>query len=317
MRIKDSIKILVSLSLIIIILIYLYKEGIFNVVRQCDLFDFGILVLLTFSGYIVAGYQLFFLVKVQNEVSLKLSDLVLLPFSMSLFAYIIPANGGLLYSVFFLGKKYHVDSSKGFSIGIFSIYTSFIITGIIGLVVSVILGKIISWLMIVSLVCILSPWVVILCNRLYQRISFKKDSFLHRLQNYVNKVIVSSNDLIINKTTLFITIIINLLLILLLYSSYYWLTLIFGITISPVSLVFLMLLLRISSLIRILPGNLGIEELFAAGIFGLIGKDPAMGLLFALFIRLSAIVLFAPLGIFHTVFNLRYFTKGDFRSLLK
>jgi uncharacterized membrane protein YbhN (UPF0104 family) len=298
------------------IVLYLYKKGSFSILQNCSLFDLCVLILLTFLGYFIGGYQLNYLLKVQNKVSLSSSDITLLPLSMSLFAYIIPTNGGLLYSVFFLKKKYAIDSSQGFSIGVFTVYTSFIITGIIGLIVCIILNTIISILTGFSILLIFSPFIIILLNRYFQKINFKQDSWFQKVQIYINRIIVSSKDLIRNRKALLINITINLAFIIVLFLLYSWLNRILQINISLSSLVLLILLLRISSLVRVLPGNLGVEELLTAGIFSLIGKDPAVGLMFSLFLRLSAFVLVIPLGIFHTVFNLKYFSLTEFRSLL-
>jgi hypothetical protein len=317
MKIREIIRIVISLALLAVIIVYMISNGSFSVLEGCSLSDLAILLLLTFSGYIVAGWQMNYLLRVQNGIRLSTADMLLLPFSMSLFAYIIPTNGGLLYSVFFLKKKYKLESSKGFSIGIFSIYTSFILTGIIGCVTAVVLKQIISILMIVSMILIISPFLIKIINDILLKLGLREGSLMQRAQAYVNDVIVSSNDLVINKKAFFVTTMFNVLLIILLFLTYLWLAEMFKLVIAPVSLLFIILALRISSLLRVLPGNLGIEELMTGGIFGLIGLDPGTGLLFALAIRVSAIVLFTPLGIFHTVFNTNYFILPDLRRFVK
>jgi hypothetical protein len=73
---------------------------------------------------------------------------------------------------------------------------------------------------------------------------------------------------------------------------------------------------RVSSLIRFLPGNIGLEEFYSAGIFKIISNDPAFGVLFALINRFMTLIIIIPIGIVHTVFNLKYFHKDFFRKIL-
>ena len=46
-----------------------------------------------------------FMIKEQEKISITTADKLLLPISMSLFGYIIPTNGSMLYSIYFLKKK--------------------------------------------------------------------------------------------------------------------------------------------------------------------------------------------------------------------
>lgn len=153
-KFKNGIKFIISFILIFFLLYFLNQKGCFLVIKKISFFDITFLTLLTLLSYFINGFQIYYLVKTQNNISISLIDTLMLPLSMSLFSYIIPANGGLLYSVYFLKKKYNISSSKGFSIGIVSIYISFIITGIFGLISVIITEKLNILIFILSILLI-------------------------------------------------------------------------------------------------------------------------------------------------------------------
>ena len=316
MNLKNILKLLFAVIIIIAITFYLYKNDEFKILSNCNASEFFILICITYAAYLVNGYQMYFLVHEQNRIKLTLPDILILPLSMSLFAYIIPTNGGLLYSVYFLKKKYGIDTSKGFSIGIFSVYLSLIISGIIGLVIAFISIEMRLALILISIIFIFMPLIVYAVNLILQNIKFKK-AIVIKFQTYIDSMVVGSNSLMIDKKVAVVNIVISFVQIVITFISYYWLVLMLDIKIAAASLVLIVLLLRISGLIRILPGNLGIEELFAAGIFGATGFSPSTGMLFSILLRFSTFFLIIPFGIFHTVFNSESLKLSDLKQILK
>src|SRR4030042_966706 len=111
-RKNDVNRLIIALLLIVLIIWFLYRKDYFAVLEKVSFSDVIILTFFTLLTYFTAGFQIYYLVKKQNKMSISLADTLLLPVSMSLFSYIIPANGGLLYSVFFLKKKYYDTKIK-------------------------------------------------------------------------------------------------------------------------------------------------------------------------------------------------------------
>jgi hypothetical protein len=312
-----AIKLLVALALIGLIIFFLYKKKYFNVLEKISVTDFVILTSFTLIGYFTSGFQMYYLVKKQNKIAISLTDTLLLPLSMSLFSYIIPTNGGLLYSVFFLKKKYQIDSTKSFSIGIFSIYISFIITGIFGIVSCIYSKNYNGWILLISLILIFLSLIINVLNRLFYNIRFKKSSLISKSILYLDRIVIHSNNLIMDKEILFFNIIINIVYLGLSLISYQWLNIILEINLPLTSIFIIILITRVSSLIRLLPGNLGLEELYTGGIFKIIGRDPGVGIIFSLILRFTTILVFIPLGILHTVYNMKLLRFGDILNLRK
>ena len=314
MNFKNSIKLFIALVLIFSLLLFLHQKRYFSVVEKITGMNFLILTLLTLLSYFVSGYQMYYLVKKQNNISISLSDTLLLPISMSLFSYVIPTNGGLLYSVYFLKKKYNIDSTKGFSIGIFSIYISFIISGVFG-IISCFLSEMFNfWILTLSIGLILSPIFVNIFNHFISKFQFKNESILHRIQFFMNSMLSHSNDFITNKSVFVLNIFINILYFAITLISYQYLNLILKINLPLTSVFLILIISRVSSLVRFLPGNIGIEELYMASIFKIVGKDPSIGLIVSIILRITTIILFIPLGIIHSIINLKYINFLDLKS---
>lgn len=304
-RRKDVIRVIIALLLVALIIWVLYRKDYFAILEKVSISDVLVLTFFTLLSYFTAGFQMYYLVKKQNGISISFGDTLLLPLSMSLFSYIIPTNGGLLYSVFFLKKKYNVDYSRGFSIGIFSVYISFIITGIFGIVSCIYTKNYNFWILSISIIIIILPLIISGLNSLTQKIQFKKPLIIYRLSILFDKIVVNSNNLILNKEILFLNILINAVYLVLSVVSYQWLNLVLEIKLPLTSIFAIILITRVSSLIRLLPGNLGLEELYTGAIFKLIGRDPGIGVIFSLILRFTTVIIFVPLGILHTIFNLK------------
>ena len=311
------LKLATALLLILFLAFFLYKRGYFVVIEKISFDEIVILLLITLTSYFVAGFQIYYLVKKQNYISISLSDTLLLPISMSLYSYIIPTNGGLLFSVFFLNKKYNIDTSKSFSIGIFSVYISLIITGIFGVVSCIISNNYSFWILSISFILISISFIISVLNRLFQKLHFKEFSFINRIKLYLNKIVIQSNNLLRNKSILFVNIIINVIYLILAFISYQWLNVILEINLSLTSVFIIVLITKVSSLIRLVPGNIGLNELYTGGIFKIIGKDPGIGIVFSIIQRITAMIVFIPLGILHTFFNSRLIKWGDLVNLRK
>jgi uncharacterized protein (TIRG00374 family) len=317
LKLKDIIKLIVSLLIIGGILAYLYLNGYFEIVKKISFADWVILIGLTFCSYLLSGIQMYYLVRHVNGTKLSFTDLVFMPMSMNMFGYLIPTNGGFLYAVYFLKKKYSLDSARGFSVGVFSIYMSFIISGIILLGAVFMLHSVSVPLIALSVVMILSPLLVFYTNKVIQRIPTRETSFAGRVKGYLNSVVLHSNKIIGDKKMVAINILLSVLSLLILFLMYYRLNHVLAIDLPLLSVIALLVMMRISGLIRLLPGNLGLEELLTAGLFGIIGHDPSVGLVFSVFLRFCAVVIMIPVGVTHTAYNSKFFSLKDLRAVLK
>ena len=218
---------------------------------------------------------------------------------------------------FFFKKKYNLDASKGFSVGVVSIFISFIITSIFGIISCIYTDNFYIWILGMSFVLIFSPIVFNFFNKIFQKYSFKKAGLLYRMKSFINTIFLHSNGLMIDRSAIFVNILINVLYFTLSFVSYQWLKIILHVNLPLTSIFLILLISRISSLVRLLPGNLGLEELYMASIFEIIGKAPGIGIVFSLILRATTIMVFVPFGIIHFVINLKHIKLLDFKEALR
>jgi len=240
-----------------------------------------------------------------------------MPMSMNLFSYFIPTNGGIIYAIYFLKKKYNVDTRQGFSVGVVTIYISFIVSGLATLIALLVFRLTMAWLVVLALVMIFSPLLVYLGDRMLGLIPFPRGGFLNRVQVYLHEVIQQSLQMLRNLKITLINGALTVLALLLIFGVYYLLNEALDTRMTVLALIAIITMQRISVLIRLLPGNLGLEELMTAALFGIIGQDPSIGLLYSVFMRFCTFIWTLPIGVLHTTFNASFFSVKDLRVLLK
>ena len=313
----DIIKILSAVLLISGIFYYLNQNDTFKVLNEVSLSDFGWLTLLTFTGYVTMGLQMYFMIKQQYGIKISAVDVVLLPLSMSLFAHIIPTNGGMIYSAYFLNSKYGVKASEGFSVGIVTLYISFIISGVFGVVSYFFLQNVGIEILYISIPLILSPYLVSFTNSKLQTVEFTRYKFLAKLQRFINEMVSSSTQMMKRKDILLTNIVLTFVYLLITFVSFEWLNRILDIELDLFSVLLILIITRISSLLRFLPGNIGIQELYMGTIFKVIDKSASLGVVFSLLLRLTTIVLFVPLGLVHFLANTKHIKIKEIWGRLK
>jgi uncharacterized protein (TIRG00374 family) len=317
MKLRDLLKLLISLMIIAAILGYLWRGDYFKVAKDISIPDWLLLCGLTFGLYLLSGIQMLNLTAKVSGRKLHLSDVLFMPMSMSLFSYFIPTNGGFFYAVYFLKKKYDVDSAKGFSVGVVSVYISFILSGMALFITSLVLGILHWYLFLLSILLMLSPVLIFVADLFLQRIPAKQGSRFEGIKSWFHRIITHSNTMMMDAKLVLINIAITFGTLLIFFLLYYRLNVALNLGLPLISLIALMAMMRISGLIRLLPGNLGLEELFTAAIFGIIGHDPAAGLVFSVFMRICSLIIMIPAGVLHTAFNSKYFSYKDFKAILK
>lgn len=301
-KILPFAKQLLSLILFGAVLWYLLRQNnVTNIFKNIRALDFFILFFLFLFSYLPSGIQMRLLLR-ESNVNLSLFDTLLLPVSMSLWAYIIPANGGFLYSLFFLSKKYNCKLSNSSSVGIFTIYLSFILSGISGVIVAFLLPFNSALICLgTSLLCIMIPMVAHICNTVLKKLVFNLP-FLTKISLFADNIVSNCNLWLFDRKVIITNTFIVILQLLSTYILYAWILLMLDIKIDPVMLILIVLAMRISALIRILPGNLGIEEIVTGTFFAMAGLSLDFGLLIATTLRCVQICIL-PLGIIHSICN--------------
>ena len=313
---KSSLKTIISILLIAIIFYFLNNNGYLEPILEIKKSAFLSLLALALLSFFISGFQMGFMLKEQEKISITTLDKLLLPISMSLFGYIIPTNGSMIYSVYFLKKKYNIDSSKGLSIGLASVYISFIVSGVFGVLLFIFAEQNVL-ILTSSLILIFTPKIASLANKLQMKISLNPIGRLVKVQSFINSSILSSSSLMSNYKILIANYLFILIYIIITFISFNLLNEALNLRLESSSIFFILIITRISSLIRILPGNLGVEEVYMAGIFKIIGQAMEKGVVFSILGRAIALIIIIPFGIAHFMLNLKHVSFTEIKKKSK
>jgi uncharacterized membrane protein YbhN (UPF0104 family) len=67
------------------------------------------------------------------------------------------------------------------------------------------------------------------------------------------------------------------------------------------------LLIRLSVILKVTPGNIGVQEVLSGGIFSLLSLAPDQGVMLTLLTRVVTIVLMSTVGVVDSIVNTQYF----------
>ena len=296
---------------------YTYREvdmaHLINQISGNDLIGLlglGLLFHLSFGLIMWVGFILHY------KLRLKTIEILTLPLMMHLFLYLMPIKGGMLFQVFYSKHKYGLDLSKGFSIGLMVFLNSIFLTVILGLGLA-------------YYIPIESPELrlTILAMGIGLVGMMITMNFLPSARRSGNSVIVSLINFLINVRvqlagqfmniklffglliTTFISVTIQAILFLKTAS-------ILDIQSDFLAVYLVVLILRVLLLIRLLPGNLGIQELIIGVVFAAAGFQLEDGLLIGVVTRLISVFWSAFVGLPALYSNLKYFDSISVSELI-
>lgn len=264
-------------------------------------FSFGILMKVVYQHH----YQ----------CTLSWTDAFTLPFMMHLWTYILPVKGGLIYQTFFVKAKYELDMSKGFSVGVLVFAASLLITCFLGgallfLVHDALILQLLLLFMFGTLLFFL------IAGRFVGEPDPNTSGLINSLVRFVQNVLIQFNEQIKDVTLLFKLIFVTLASTLVHALWFYHCAFVLGYNPEPVGILLATLVLRIVTLVRILPGNLGVQEVMIGSVFMAAGLGLQEGLTTALLVRLVSVVLAGTLGVAGLYSNFRYFDADSFTGLI-
>jgi hypothetical protein len=242
-------------------------------------------------------------------------DTFLLPFMMHIFSYIMPVQGGMLFQTFFMKMKYKMALTKGFSTGVYLFMASLILTCVGGLILSYFIDgvseiRMVLYLMLIGLMGIMGTAVVT------SGITIKGDTFFYKIIGFLHDIIAQVGELS-KQPILFLKVMLIIGFSALIHAGWFYQTaIILGIEVSFSGMLLATLVFRIVMLIRILPGNLGIQELITSIVFLGAGLAIEEGLLIAVFNRAASVMLAAIIGLGGLYHNFRYFGTDGIQQLL-
>lgn len=242
------------------------------------------------------------------------ADALLLPFAMHLWTFIIPIKGGFLYSSFFVSRKYGTTFSEGYSSGLAMLMGSLFVNGLFGLLIFLyspspppLFG--LSFGIFLSI-----PLAGLGLASLIARIEYHGDSevlrFLLRVSNDIAGL--ASNFKALGAISVLSTL--NMAI----HCLWFGLgALALGIAVDPATVIMITLVLRVLFLVRILPGNLGVQEVLTAAAFAAGGVGMAQGMAIALLMRVEAVALTVAIGIPVMSLNAHHLRVSSLKEIFK
>jgi uncharacterized membrane protein YbhN (UPF0104 family) len=223
----------------------------------------------------------------------------------------------MLFQVFYTKHRYGLTMSKGFSLGLMVFLASLLLTVLLGLVLTHFIPvesmelRAMLWAMGASVV-----GAAILMQLLPATVT-GKSGLGWKLTDFLVNVRIQLADQLKN-IRLFIALMFTTAISVLVQTVWFWKTAAaLGIASELLPVLLVVLILRVILLIRILPGNLGVQEVMIGAVFAAAGFQMQDGLLIGVVTRLISVFWAATIGFTALYSNLRYFRSDSIAGLIR
>lgn len=313
-------KYIISYLLAFILIYLIFKihilENFSDTISRVTIFDLLVAAMISLVMYLISGIQYAYLLSKIYKIKLSFLSMMLLPTSIGLWGYIIPSHGGFMYVTALMRYKYKIPISEGTSISIYLYFLSVFLAGAFGMCYAIFKGFYYSVFLLVSCLLMVSPILLIIFGSILNRLSFR-NKFLQKIRNFVVLVVNNTGLLWSDIGATIAVLLLNVVYLAVSVFWYYWATVVFDIKLPFVSIIMLPLIMRLSLVFRITPGNLGVEQLFSGLVIYLFGSKAGDGVLISAFNSLASIIIVFTFGILYTLHDLKYFHAKNIISLLK
>jgi hypothetical protein len=310
------IYIVTALLIYFVISHYISAEQI-ELLKNVSFFQISISILIALMIFTVSGNQFSYILYKSTKTKLSIPDRIGFPTARNLWSYIIPFQGSFAYSLAFIKFKYKVNLKDGLSINIYLLLFNFFFTGFVGVYYSLQSNELPVIFLIISIFLLSIPFLIIIFDMILKSFKIPESKIFKFLFDNISKV--SSGISLLWKDLRFTTnvFLFNIVHTLVTITWFYWTVHIFNLEIDLISIIFLALILKVSLIFRLTPGNLGVEQLIYGGIFALMNYDPKIGVLISLFHKSITIMISLSIGSIFTFINFKYFSFSTVINSLK
>jgi hypothetical protein len=248
-----------------------------------------VLISLTLASviYLLSGLQISLGLAHLTGVRLKPLELFTLPVTMRLWSYILPAKGGMIYSLAFLKAQYDLTLSGGFSLSLYLYIVTLCLGGLVGIFLSL-QDDLGMYFLLVSIAFTLSPVLFLLSPIMGKWQRFQ--SFAEQLST------LAKCPWLVGKITA-----LNILHTAVSGIWFYLLGVSLNLDISLTAAILLALLLKASIILKLTPGNLGFEQFLSGGVLAALGYQASSGMLISLAALATTLLLNVPIGFICTL----------------
>jgi hypothetical protein len=239
-----------------------------------------------------------------TKKKLSLIDMVAFPLSRNLWGYLLPFQGAFIYSLLFCRYKYSVQMSKITSVNIYIVIVNIFFLGLLLFYIffsnsdrNYIIGTI-------GLLCLLFPVFFVIASFYSEKIPQYNCMVFVKIRKILISILNDMSALIKNSSFFIKIVIINLSHFLVSFFWFVWVAKTLALELSVISILTLVIVLKILVVVKITPGNLGIEQLVSGGVVSLFSLNSADGIIISAFTKIFSLLLAFGLGSFFTLKNI-------------
>lgn len=297
---------IITALIIFFILVHFVTKEQLELLKGVTFFEVLISVIIALAMFYASGAQFSYLMKRTCNKKLSIIDEITFPISRNLWGYLLPFQGALAYTIAFIKFKYNVNLTKNFSINLYLVIFNLFFTGVIGLLYFIQADNNSLWFLTIAVLFILLPVAILISGKKIRITNYPKYPFLKFIFTKTGIIISEISDLLADIKASSVIFLFYMIHTILAVIWIYWAVQIFNVGINLIEVVLIAMVLKMSLIIKITPGNLGVEQLFYGSVFILIGHDPGMGVLLSLFNRMITILISFTIGVVFTVVNIKY-----------
>lgn len=303
-----------SLSIIALIIIYFWVDkSNLKLMLNVNTSYLFISLLFAIVIYMFSGIQYYY-IRRQYGVSLKIIDVILIPIVGNLWSFIFPFQGNSIFITLFFKIKYNMKISESISISFYIYLITLSFSGLFTLLFSLYYNLIFSWLGLISVIFLLSPFYMFVLNRFFKTKRKYQFKYINKIRNTIASTITYTNSLLKNLRFTIIILILSIFRIILHIFWYYCISLFLELNISFLAVGLISIVSSIAIIIKVTPDNLGVSQIIAGGFMGALGFSPEQAILITLFASATTMLIIFTIGIFG---NFYYFKNLNIFSAFK
>ncbi len=274
---------------LIFISTYIFNSTIIEEIRKVRMFSFLQLIFLIsilLVMYLLSGIEWRMIINYFYNIRVRALDLLLIPITSNLFSFIIPIQGSTVYTMFVFKRKYGINYLSTVGLSLISAAVN-IFLFLISLTI-IVYKESLNIEFYKEFLFLIPISAIILLNKKIKNYALK---FLRIVLETISKV---SFKLIIS------LVVINMINIGVSTVFYYYLSIFLGYTFSLISIIFLVMISRVSIYLKLTPGGIGIQEVITNLLFVSLlmnGSQAASVIFYGRAISLIPMLIVGPLDI--------------------
>lgn len=262
----------------------------------------------------ISGIELKLLYRKMSNIKLSVYDTITLPLVINLWGFIIPFQGSFFYTISYIFAKYKKSISDSVKVYLVSLSVSMSFAGLIGIIYFITVDIFISKLFLIISFCLfINPFILFFIAKLSSQFNTTQSVWASQLSKKIGKLLELNQ---VNVKSILYLIILNIINVALTTLWSYWIIISLNINLNIIQLILISLLMKLTILVKITPGNIGLSQFASGGIALLVGGTINDGFLLSAFQYLSVIIVAITLGSLFSLVNMKYFSWKMLKSML-